>query len=241
MTDSSQQTETERLAALHSYEILDTPPDGAFDRITALAARHFHVPVALVSLVDEDRIWFKSRHGLDAEQIPRSPGLCASVIFSDDAYVVRNALEDPRTLANPLVAGEMGLRFYAAVPLVTHDGHRLGTMNIIDFVPRELDAAGLSDLHEFAGLVMDQMELRLSARKTIAALSRLVQGAERATELERLVTVCAWSKKIQVDGRWVTFEEFLVDNLGVRITHGIDPESAGKLRRTPESAQPSKG
>jgi len=231
MTDIASQQEIERLAALRSYEILDTPPDGAFDRITALAARHFHVPVALVSLVDEDRIWFKSRHGLDADQIPRSPGLCASVIFSDEAYVVRNALEDPRTLANPLVAGAMGLRFYAAVPLVTHDGHRLGTMNIIDFVPRELDAAGLSDLYEFAGLVMDQMELRLSARKMIAALSRAVRGAERSAELERLVTVCAWSKKIQVDGKWVTFEEFLVDNLGVRITHGIDPESARKFHR----------
>lgn len=231
MTDSASQREIERLTALHSYEILDTPPDGAFDRITALAARHFHVPVALVSLVDEDRIWFKSRHGLDADQIPRSPGLCASVIFSDEAYVVRNALEDPRTLANPLVAGAMGLRFYAAVPLVTHDGHRLGTMNIIDFVPRDLDAAGLSDLHEFAGLVMDQMDLRLSARKTIAALSRAVQGAERAADFERLVTVCAWSRKIQVDGKWVTFEEFLVDNLGVRITHGIDPESARRFHR----------
>ncbi len=231
MTGITSEQETERLAALHSYEILDTPPDGAFNRITALAARHFHVPVALVSLVDEDRIWFKSRHGLEADQIPRSPGLCASVIFSDEAYVVRNALEDPRTLANPLVAGAMGLRFYAAVPLVTHDGHRLGTMNIIDFVPRELDAAGVSDLHEFAGLVMDQMELRLSARKTIAALSRAVRGAERSTELERLVTVCAWSKKIQVDGKWVTFEEFLVDNLGVRITHGIDPDSARKFHR----------
>ncbi|MEO7137208.1 MAG: GAF domain-containing protein [Gemmatimonadales bacterium] len=231
MTDIASQQEIERLTALRSYEILDTPPDGAFDRITALAARHFHVPVALVSLVDEDRIWFKSRHGLDADQIPRSPGLCASVIFSDEAYVVRNALEDPRTLANPLVAGAMGLRFYAAVPLVTHDGHRLGTMNIIDFVPRELDAAGLSDLYEFAGLVMDQMELRLSTRKIIAALSRAVRGAERSAELERLVTVCAWSKKIQVDGKWVTFEEFLVDNLGVRITHGIDPESARKFHR----------
>ena len=229
MTDIASQQEIERLAALHSYEILDTPPDGAFDRITALAARHFHVPVALVSLVDEDRIWFKSRHGLDADQIPRSPGLCASVIFSDKAYVVRNALKDPRTLANPLVAGAMGLRFYAAVPLVTHDGHRLGTMNIIDFVPRELDAAGLSDLYEFAGLVMDQMDLRLSARKIIAALSRAVRGAERSAELERLVTVCAWSKKIRVDGKWVTFEEFLVDNLGVRITHGIDPEAARKF------------
>lgn len=229
MTDSSRQNEVERLAALHSYEVLDTPPDGAFDRITALAARHFHVPVALVSLVDEDRIWFKSRHGLEAEQIPRSPGLCASVIFSDDAYVVLNALEDPRTLANPLVAGEMGVRFYAAAPLVTHDGYRLGTMNIIDFKPRELGAEGLSDLHEFAGLVMDQMELRLSARKTIAALSQVFQGAERSNDLQKLVTVCAWSRKIKVDGRWVTFEEFLVDSLGVMITHGIAPEAARTL------------
>jgi GAF domain-containing protein len=229
MTDSSSRREVERLAALHSYEILDTPPDGAFDRITALAARHFKVPVALVSLVDEDRIWFKSRQGLEAEEIPRSPGLCASVIFSDDAYVVRNAIEDPRTLANPLVAGEMGVRFYAAVPLVTHDGYRLGTMNIIDFVPRELDAAGLSDLHEFAGLVMDQIELRLSARKTIAALSQVFQRAEPSADFERLVTVCAWSRKIKVDGRWVTFEEFLVNNLGVRITHGIAPEAAREL------------
>ncbi len=226
MTDSSRQNEVERLAALHSYEVLDTPPDGAFDRITALAARHFHVPVALVSLVDEDRIWFKSRHGLEAEQIPRSPGLCASVIFSDEAYVVLNALEDPRTLANPLVAGEMGVRFYAAAPLVTHDGYRLGTMNIIDFKPRELDGEGQSDLRQFAGLVMDQMELRLSARKTIAALSQVFQGAARSSDFEKLVTVCAWSKKIKVDGRWVTFEEFLVDSLGVKITHGIAPEAA---------------
>lgn len=228
MTDSSSQRETERLAALQSYEILDTPPDGAFDRITALAARHFDVPVALVSLVDEDRIWFKSRHGLQTDEIPRSPGLCASVIFSDEAYVVRNAIEDPRTLANPLVAGQMGVRFYAAVPLVTHDGFRLGTMNIIDFKPRDFDGRQLSDLHEFAGLVMDQMELRLSARKTIAALSQVFQGAERP-DLEKLVTVCAWSRKIKVDGRWVTFEEYLVENLGLRITHGIDPEAARTL------------
>jgi hypothetical protein len=231
MTDPSRQREAERLAALHSYEILDTPPDGAFDRITALAARHFHVPVALVSLVDEDRIWFKSRHGLEAKQVPRSPGLCASVIFSDDAYVVLNAMEDTRTLANPLVAGEMGVRFYAAVPLVTHDGYRLGTMNIIDFKPRELDAEGQSDLRQFAGLVMDQMELRLSARKSIGALSQIFQGAEGSNDFEKLVTVCAWTRKIKLDGRWVTFEEFLVDSLGATITHGIAPEAAQTLRR----------
>ena len=230
-TSPANDEEAARLAALYSYEILDTPPDGAFDRVTALAARHFNAPVALVSLVDEDRIWFKSRRGLDTEEIPRSPGLCASVILSDEAYVVTNALEDPRTLANPLVAGEMGLRFYAAAPLVTHDGHRLGTLNVIDFEPRELDADGCWMLHQFAGLVMDQMELRLSARKAIASLSQIFLGAERSDDLKKLITVSAWSRKIQVDNVWVSFEEFLVDKLGVSITHGIDPESAQKLQK----------
>lgn len=229
MTDPAIRWETERLSALNSYEILDTPPDGAFDRVTALAARHFDVPVALVSLVDEDRIWFKSRYGLDADQIPRSPGLCASVIFSDRAYVVKNAIEDPRTLVNPLVAGQMGVRFYAAAPLVTHDGYRLGTMNIMDFTPREFDSEGEKTLHQFAGLVMDQMELRMSARKAIATLTQIFLGAERSKDLKKLITVCAWSRKIQVDGEWVSFEEFLVDKLGVSITHGIDPDAKQRL------------
>ena len=229
MTDTTVDLEVERLVALRNYEILDTPPDGAFDRITALAARHFDVPVALVSMVDEDRIWFKSRHGLEADQIPRSPGLCASVIFSDNAYVVKNAIEDPRTLTNPLVAGELGLRFYAAAPLVTHDGFRLGTMNIIDFKPREFDQEGEETLREFAGLVMDQIELRLSARKTIATLRNIFMRAESSQELTDLITVCAWSRKIRVEGEWVSFEEFLVNRLGATITHGLAPDVAQRL------------
>jgi GAF domain-containing protein len=231
MTHTDTRREAERLAALHSYDILDTPPDGAFDRITALAARYFNVPVALVSLVDEDRIWFKSRHGLDVQEIPRSPGLCASVILTDASYVVTNALEDPRTLANPLVAGAMGVRFYAAAPLITHDGFRLGTMNIIDFSPREFDGESERTLKEFAGLVIDQMELRLSARQAIASLSQVFLTAQRPKGLDELITVCAWSRKIQVNGRWVSFEEFLVDKLGVSITHGIDPEAAQNVYR----------
>lgn len=238
MTDPAVRREAERLSALRSYEILDTPPDGAFDRVTALAARHFDVPVALVSLVDEDRIWFKSKHGLDAHEVPRSPGLCASVILSDRGYVVTDAIADPRTLANPLVAGELGVRFYAAAPLVTHDGYRLGTMNIIDFVPREFGAEGEEALHQFAGLVMDQMELRLSARKAIASLSQLLLGAGPSDDFTRLITVCAWSRKIRVDGEWISFEEFLTDKLGVSITHGIDPEVATQLHGTMDLEKP---
>lgn len=132
-------SEPERLAALRRYEILDTPPDGSFDRLTAIAARHFRVPISIVTLVDHDRIWFKSQQGVPGvEQIDRVPGLCASAILQDDVWTVERADTDPRTLANPLVAGEFGLRFYAGAPLKTRDGHNLGTICIIDREPRAI-------------------------------------------------------------------------------------------------------
>ncbi len=142
--------ETERLCALRRYDALDTPADGAFDRITALAAKMFNMPIAIISLVDEDRIWFKSAHGLPGvSQIERNPGLCASAILSDDLYLVEDARTDPRTLANPLVSGEFGLQFYAAAPLRTYDGYRLGTFCLLDkrqrYLNREQDSM-LTDL-----------------------------------------------------------------------------------------------
>src|SRR5215472_13713584 len=174
------QNEAERLKALRRYSILDTPPDGSFDHITALAAEVFHVPIALISLVDHDRIWFKSRHGLDAPQIGRDPGLCASAIFSPEVYHVRDALSDPRTLANPLVAGQFGLRFYAAAPLRTHDNFNLGTLCVIDREPRDLTQAERNILAKLASMVMDQMELRLAARYANEALA---ESEERFRDL----------------------------------------------------------
>jgi len=191
MQTSSPATENDRINALRSYEILDTPPDGAFDRIVALAASHFKVPVSLISLVDEDRIWFKARHGLDVTEIPRLPGLCASAVFSDAAYVVKNAIKDPRTLTNPLVAGELGLRFYAAAPLITRDGYRLGTINIIDFNPRQFDQASEKILEQFAGLVIEQLELRLSAMQIASSFSKLVSIAKNLHDNDEFLPICA--------------------------------------------------
>ena len=151
------------MEAVRSYGILDTPPDGAFDRVTALAARLFSVPVAIVSIVDHDRIWFKSHYGLEVKQISRDPGLCASAILQDDLWVVENAPEDPRTLLNPLVAGEFGLKFYAGVPLKTRSGHNLGTLCILDFEPRALTAEDHANLRDLAAMVMTDLELRLEA------------------------------------------------------------------------------
>ena len=160
-------SEAARLAAVRRYDILDSPPDGAFDRITALAARRFGVPIAIISIVDEDRIWFKSHHGVPVEQIDREPGLCASAILGDTPYLIEDARKDPRSLANPLVAGEFGLRFYAAVPLTTSDGHNLGTLCVIDKEPRPIDDEQIEDLKDLASIVMDQLELGLSARHAV--------------------------------------------------------------------------
>lgn len=165
------QNEDLRMQAVGRYEILDTPPDGAFDRITSLAARIFDVPISTITIVDHDRIWFKSKFGLDADQIGRDPGLCASAIIDDEPWIVNDASSDPRTLENPLVRGELGLRFYAGAPLRTGDGHNLGTINIIDRVPRELSEGETLTLKQLAEIVVDELELRLAAR-------RLAQRAE---------------------------------------------------------------
>lgn len=116
-TSTMPHNEVERIAALQQYGILDTPADGSFDHITALTALLFEVPIAIISLVDTDRIWFKSAYGLSINQIDRVPGLCASAILADDVYVVDDASNDPRSLANPLVAGRIWFKILCSCSL----------------------------------------------------------------------------------------------------------------------------
>lgn len=168
-------TEQARIAAVKRYDILDTPADGEFDRITAIAARRFKVPIAIISIVDEDRIWFKSRQGLAVNQVGRDPGLCASAILNDVPHVLTDAKNDARALANPLVAGEFGLRFYAGVPLQTRDGHNLGTLCVIDKQPRTFTQDEIDELCDLASIVMDQLEFRLEARRALTQAHLLSQ------------------------------------------------------------------
>jgi signal transduction histidine kinase len=157
------ENDAERVAAVQRYQILDTPPDGSFDRITALAARLLRVPISTITIVDTDRIWFKSKHGIDANQIGRDPGLCASAICHEDTWIVSDAASDPRTLENPLVRGELGLRYYVGAPLTTQDGFNLGTLNVIDREPREPSPEEIATLEDLAAIVVDELELRLAA------------------------------------------------------------------------------
>ena len=180
--------EARRLAAVRRYDILDTPPDGSFDRITAIAARLFSVPISIISLVDHDRIWFKSHHGLEVTQIDRAPGLCASAVLQLDPWILTDAQADPRSLTNPLVAGEFGLRFYAGAPLRTHDGYNLGTLCVIDQEPRAINDQQIATLKDLAAVVMDEMELRLSSKKTVAELQKTIAEKElMAKEIEHRV------------------------------------------------------
>jgi GAF domain-containing protein len=159
--------EQERIKALHKYELLDTPPDGTYNKMTALAAKIFNVPIALISLVDTDRIWFKSHFGLDIDQIDREPGLCSSAILSDDVYLVEDAKNDPRCLTNPLVVGEFGLQFYAAAPLTTKEGLNIGTFCIIDKRQRYINSDQQTMLKQLASIVVDEIEVRLQSRNLV--------------------------------------------------------------------------
>lgn len=170
--------EEHRLAAVRRYNVLDTPPDRAFDRISALAARICNAPVALVTIVDSDRIWFKSRHGLEVDQVDRDPGLCASAILQGDPWIVEDARTDPRTLTNPLVAGEFGLQFYLGIPLRTSDGHNLGVLCVLDFEPRAASEREVRDLTDLASVVIDELELRLASARQVALETELRVEAE---------------------------------------------------------------
>jgi signal transduction histidine kinase len=196
-TAMDSQTEKERILSLQKYNILDTPPDGSFDRITRLAAILLDVPIAIVTLVDTDRIWFKSRYGLDVQQIPRDPGLCSSAILGDNFYEVNDAPSDPRTLANPLVAGEFGLRFYAAVPLKVKEGHNLGTLCVIDKKPRKLKPKQIEILQYLSDILIDQMELRLAARTAIYQQNNVLSIA--AHDLKTPLTlISAWAELAKI-------------------------------------------
>ncbi len=176
--------ERDRLAALQSCKILDTPVEPAFDRLTALAGSVFNVPISLVSLVDKDRQWFKSAFGLEVKQTERSSSFCAHAIVDDPVMVVADTREDPRFSENPLVTGEPYIRFYAGAPLTTYGGFRLGTLCIIDTKPRPegLSKRELKVLRDLAGVAMHEIEAGRQASQEFTNLRKQLQHADAAKQ-----------------------------------------------------------
>jgi GAF domain-containing protein len=183
MVAQIQHNEAKRLKVLWQYDVLDTVPEAVFDDLTELAARICEAPMALISLVDEDRQWFKSRVGVKVKETPREVSFCAHAIRQEGLFIIRDATKDRRFARNPLVVSNPKIRFYAGAPLVTPDGHALGTLCVIDKVPRNLRREQQQALRVLARHVITQLELRRHARELVTARK---QGATALDELARL-------------------------------------------------------
>ena len=202
--------EADRLAALRRYRILDTDPEQRFDDLALLASQICGTPMALISLVDRDRQWFKARVGVDVPQTPRDIAFCAHAIRQTDLFVVPDALQDARFRDNPLVRAEPHIRFYAGAPLVTTDGHALGTICVIDRQPRVLTKAQHAALEALKRQVISQLDLRLSLDELAGALAardqaerdqdRLIAELREALDsVERLSSILPYCSECEIN------------------------------------------
>jgi len=187
--------EASRLKALRSYRILDTEPEQAFDDLTMIASQICGTPIALISLVDEHRQWFKSRVGLDVHETSRSVSFCAHAIRQQGIFLVPDALHDARFCENPLVRGDPHIRFYAGVPLMTREGEALGTLCVIDYLPRTLSPfqkEALEALHR-------QVEAQLELRRNLDQLRVAIEGLEWLGALIPYCSTCQLNITIPAD------------------------------------------
>lgn len=164
MTAQTTTSEARRLKVLWQYDVLDTIPEELFDDLTELAAGICGAPIALISLVDEDRQWFKSKVGVTINETSRDISFCAHAIKGQDLFIIPDATKDLRFANNPLVTSDPKIRFYAGAPLIAPDGEALGTLCVIDKVPRELSSEQQQALRVLARHVMTQLELRRHAK-----------------------------------------------------------------------------
>ena len=243
-----------RVAALNRYCVLDTAPEPAFDRLTALARYLLSAPTALVALVDAERQWFKSHDGLDASETPRNISFCGHAVFHREALVVPDATQDDRFADNPLVTGPLGLRFYAGAPLINSDGFVLGTLCIIDYVKRPAPSmAEMTALRHLADAVVDALEMRTSLQavserhrvrseqsRLSHSLARIAGAANEASRTEAAVNVivralCAFTRSA---GGHVLLRDAASDLMSTKLWHGRNSARFEGLRNATNQKRP---
>jgi GAF domain-containing protein len=220
--------EAQRLAALREYQVLDSTAEQIYDDITALAAYVCDVPIAMISLVDESRQWFKSKLGLNEQETPRDVAFCAHAILQSEPLIVRDALKDTRFSDSALVTRAPHIRFYAGFPLASPEGFALGTLCAIDRKPRQLSSEQKQAMQSLSRQVMALLELRRVS-------ARLAEALDHVKTLHGLLPICAWCKRIRDDqGYWSRVETYVHAHTGADFTHGICPECFEKMRpKTP--------
>ena len=195
-----EEKEVDRINSLKKYELLDSPRDERLDRITSYAATLFNVPISLISFVDENRIWFKSKYGFDINELPREAGLCGLAIQSDDVFVIENAVLDPRTIHLPWVKSAKPYCFYAAAPLKMADGNNVGTLCIVAENPRSFSSKDELLLKKLAKITVDQIEEQISLKSTTKKFSMFLKTA--AHELKNpLASIPLWAQLIQEESK----------------------------------------
>jgi two-component system, NtrC family, sensor kinase len=190
-TPPSIENEECRLAALHEYDILDSLPESSYDDIAILASMICGTPVAMISLVDKNRQWFKARVGVDAAETSRDISFCGHAIAQSNLFVVKDAHLDGRFMGNPLVDGELGVRFYAGAPLVTPAGDAIGTLCVIDREPRDLNEQQKSALQALARQVVQLLELRKKNKELLGSLTQLEEHARTISTQQDLLVYSA--------------------------------------------------
>ncbi|MAR08205.1 MAG: diguanylate cyclase [Cyanobium sp. NAT70] len=209
------ENESERLRALHEYRILGTSPEQSYDDITKIASEICQTPIALISLVDADRQWFKSRVGLEAEQTSRDWSFCAHAILSPEPLIVRDALSDERFRDNPLVTGEPEIRLYAGFPLQNHQDHRIGTLCVIDRKPKDLTPSQCTVMEALARQAVSFLELRKRSIKLLESVCT-IQGNSG------MISTCSYCRKVKDDrGHWLYLDQYLSQRSNLSFSHGI--------------------
>ncbi|MFM1920180.1 MAG: hypothetical protein RLZZ303_1814 [Candidatus Hydrogenedentota bacterium] len=209
--------EQARLEALRRYNILDTKPEQPYENIVRLASKLCGTTIALVSLISSDRQWFKAKFGLDATETPRELAFCTHAILGNETMVVEDATRDPRFCGNPYVQSGLGIRFYAGAPLTDSEGHNLGTLCIIDSVPRMLSPDQQEALESLRQVAVHLIEQR-------AVNMQLAEALENLKTLHGLLPICSYCKNVRNDeGYWDRIEDYLHQHSDADFTHSICP------------------